>query len=179
MWCLTTWLGHPGNHGISNTPAITTIWFVSHPKVKSFPDENKFLYTSILYCWCVGNSVISQVAQPGGEAPHLEDKKIMFGNNQLLQVDFIRPRPPHVSHPRVKSFPDEYKFMYTSILYQHCCNNVCGGWGSYEINLKELTIPKHYLLSVVPHHLVGPPGKSRNFQHTSNNHNMVCFPSQG
>ena len=90
-WCLTTWLGHPGNHGISNTPAITTIWFVSHPKVKSFPDEYKFMYTSILYCWCVGNSVISQVAQPGGEAPHLEDKKIMFGNNQLLQVDFIRP----------------------------------------------------------------------------------------
>ena len=134
MWCLTTWLGHPGNHGISNTPAITTIWLVSHPKVKSFPDEYKFMYTSILYCWCVGNSVISQVAQPGGEAPHLEDKKIMFGNNQLR---------------------------------------------SYEINLKELTIPKHYLLSVVPHHLVGPPGKSRNFEHTSNNHNMVCFPSQG
>ena len=25
------------------------------------------------YCWCVGNSVISRVAQPGGEAPHLED----------------------------------------------------------------------------------------------------------
>ena len=91
MWCLTTWLGHPGNHGISNTPAITTIWFVSHPKVKSFPDEYKFMYTSILYCWCVGNSVISHLAQPGGEAPHLEDKKIMFGNNQLLQVDFIRP----------------------------------------------------------------------------------------
>ena len=91
VWCLTTWLGHPGNHGISNTPAVTTIWFVSHPKVKSFPDECKFMYTSILYCWCVGNSVISQVAQPGGEAPHLEDKKIKFGNNQLLQVDFIRP----------------------------------------------------------------------------------------
>ena len=91
MWCLTTWLGHPENHGISNTPAITTIWFVSHPKVKSFPDEYNFLYTSILYCWCVGNSVISQVAQPGGEAPHLEDKKIMFGNNQLVQVDFMRP----------------------------------------------------------------------------------------
>jgi len=35
--------------------------------------------------------VISRVAQPGGEAPHLEDKKIMFGNGQLLQVDFIRP----------------------------------------------------------------------------------------
>jgi len=84
-------LGHPGNHGISNTPAITTIWFVSHPRVKSFPDEYKFIYTSILYCWCVGNSVISRVAQPGGEAPHLEDKKIMFGNDDLLQVDFIRP----------------------------------------------------------------------------------------
>ena len=78
---LTTWLGHPGNHGNSNTPAITTIWFVSHPKVKSFPDEYKFMYTSILYCWCVGNFVISRVAQPGGEAPHLEDKKIMFGND--------------------------------------------------------------------------------------------------
>ena len=35
--------------------------------------------------------MISQVAQPGGEAPHLEDKKIMFGKNQLLQVDFIQP----------------------------------------------------------------------------------------
>ena len=59
------------------------------------------MYTSILY------SVISQVAQPGGEAPHLEDKKIMFGNNQLLQVDFTTdPRPPaittiwFVSHPK-------------------------------------------------------------------------------
>ena len=128
MWCLTTWLGHPGNHGISNTPAITTIWFVSHPKVKSFTDECKFMYTSILYCWCVGNFVISQVAQPGGEAPHLEDKKIMFGNNQLLQVDFIRPSSTTniVSHPRVDiSFPDEYIiYVYIrKILYQHWDGN--------------------------------------------------------
>ena len=35
--------------------------------------------------------MISQVAQPGGEAPHLEDKKIMFGNDLVLQVDFTRP----------------------------------------------------------------------------------------
>ena len=74
--------------------------------------------------------------------------------------------------PGSKAFLME--FMYTSILYQHCCNNVCGGWGSYEINLKELTIPKHYLLSVVPHHLVGPPGKSRNFQHARNG--LVSHP---
>ena len=69
--------------------------------------------------------MISRVAQPGGEAPHLEDNVLgMVNSFKLISYD---PRPPHVSHPRVKNFPDEYKFMYTSILYQHCCNNVCGG----------------------------------------------------
>ena len=81
MWCLTTWLGHLGNHGILHK-------FVFIRKAFNLGMGNK-PYCG--YCWCVGNSVISQVAQPGGEAPHLEDKKIMFGKNQLLQVDFIQP----------------------------------------------------------------------------------------
>ena len=146
-----------------------------------------------------------------------------------------------VSHRLYKSVDGPY--IYIIFIYQHDCKNVCGGWRSYEINLKDLIIPKHYfiflsskcgasppgwatreitkfpthqqykidvyinlyssgkfftlgwetcggrgsyvvwnqlegvnhsqtlssyLLSAVPHHLVGPPGKSRNFQHTSN-----------
>ena len=71
--------------------------------------------------------MISQVAQPGGEAPHLKDKKITFGIINSFKLISNDPRPAHVSHPRVKGFPDEYKLMYTSILNQHCCSNGCGG----------------------------------------------------
>ena len=42
-----------------------------------------YIYLILLVCW--------KFRDFPGEAPHLEDKKIMFGNNQLLQVDFMRP----------------------------------------------------------------------------------------
>ena len=51
------------------------------------------------YCWCVGNSVISRVAQPGGEAPHLEDNAWEC------------------------STPSSW-FHTTLIHHKRCCNNV-------------------------------------------------------
>ena len=35
---------------------------------------------------------------------------------------------------------------------------------------------QHNVLSVMPHHLVGPPGSSLNTQHLDNKNSMVVFP---
>ena len=35
---------------------------------------------------------------------------------------------------------------------------------------------QHNVLSVMPHHLVGPPGSSLNTQDLDNNNSMVVFP---
>ena len=88
----------------------------------------------------------------------------MVNSFKLISYD---PHPPQTLLQQCWYKIDVFINMYSSGKLSTLGWETCGG-RSYEINLKELIIPKHYLLSVVPHHLVGPPGKSRNFQHTSN-----------
>ena len=93
----------------------------------------------------------------------------MFGNGQLLQVDFIRPSSTtNIVATMLIKDRCIHKFVFIRKAFNPGMGNMWWTrvvWNQLEGVDYSQTLSS-YLLSVVPHHLVGPPGKSRNFQHT-------------